>query len=94
MQWRLIMPTITEVWPVHGSLRMSMSREATVFGDDTTLHLSTLGDIPEGADDWGAIPLHTPHIWYGGHQNTTDDPLIRDLWLAHAYLGITVEEIP
>lgn len=88
------MPPITEVYPIRGSLCTSITYEATVFGDDTTLHLSTWGNIPEGADSWGAIPMGTPNIWFGGHENITDDPAIRDLWLAHPELGITVEDIP
>lgn len=94
MLWRLHAPLFTDKYPIRGSLQVSSTYEATIFGDDTTLHISTLGNIPEGADQWGAIPLHTPYIWYGGHYNVTDDPAIRDLWLAHPELGITVEDIP
>lgn len=94
MMWRLKMPPITEVYPIRGSLMTSNTYEATIFGDDTNLHVSTLGNIPEGSDEWGAIPPDTKYIWYGGHINITDDPAIRDLWLAHPELGITVEDIP
>lgn len=91
--WRLVMPDIEERFTIVGSLSVTMIRHATIFGDEDGLFISTLGDIPEGADEWGAIPYNTKYIWYGGHENLTDDPDIRALWLAHSDLGITVEEV-
>ena len=85
MAWRLVPPQYTEKWPIQGSLQFSITREETIFGNDTTLHRSNNGSILTGADEWGSIPFGTKYIWYGGHQNTTTDPVIRDLWLAHGF---------
>jgi hypothetical protein len=88
--YRLVMPTIQEKYELpgtNGALTVSNFREVTVFGDESGLATSNLGaiDPPEAADEWGAIPEGTKYIWYGGHVNMTDDPAIRDLWLAHGY---------
>lgn len=92
--WRLVPPTIHERWPVHGRLRVGSHREYTVFGDETALYLAEHGRLPGGGGDaWGAIPDGTPFVWLGGHLNTTTDPAVRALWLAHAHLGLSVETV-
>jgi hypothetical protein len=90
--YRLIVPQVKEYFTIPGTwgLRTSKVRELTVFGDENGLFTSELGAIPEGGDDYGAIPFGTKYIWYGGHVNMTDDPAIRDLWLAH---GFEVENV-
>jgi hypothetical protein len=91
--WRLVVPTIQEKYALpstRGALLVSNYREVTVFGDDDDLFTTALGVPSEGTDEYGAIPFGTKYIWYGGHVNTTDDPAIRDLWLAH---GFEVENV-
>jgi hypothetical protein len=86
--WRLVVPTIQEKYALpstRGALLVSNYREVTVFGDDDDLFTTALGVPSEGTDEYGAIPFGTKYIWYGGHVNTTDDPAIRDLWLAHGF---------
>lgn len=85
--WRLVMPAIRETWPIagRGALRVSTYREATVFGDEDGLFTVSEGAKVPGTDDWGSIPFGTKYIWYGGHVNTTDDPAVRALWLAHGF---------
>jgi hypothetical protein len=86
--YRLVVPQIVERYTFpgsNGSLSTTMAREVTVFGDENGLFTSNQGSIPEGGDDYGAIPFGTKYIWYGGHVNLTDDPAIRDLWLAHGF---------
>jgi hypothetical protein len=85
--YRLIVPQVKEYFTIPGTwgLRTSKVRELTVFGDENGLFTSELGAIPEGGDDYGAIPFGTKYIWYGGHVNMTDDPAIRDLWIAHGF---------
>lgn len=89
-RWRLAMPKTTDYWTVSGSLRVSIQREATVFGDDTTLYTSFDGVLSGGGDADGAIPHTTKYIWFGGHDNVTADTAIRDLWVAN---GFTVQEV-
>lgn len=94
LAWRLVPPTIRERWPVRGRVRVGLSRECTVFGDGDTLFLAEHGRLPGGGgDSWGAIPEDTPFVWLGGHLNTTTDPAVRALWLAHAHLGLSVETV-
>lgn len=83
--WRLVMPTIREVFQIKGSLRVNTFREVTVFGDDDGLFTSNDGDIDVGGDSWGAIPFDSKYVWLGGHVNTTTDPAVRDLWLASGF---------
>lgn len=83
--WRLVMPAIQERQVIKGSLAVSVYREATVFGDDTGLYTTQQGSVTAGSDAYGAIPFDTKYIWYGGHVNVTDDPAVRDLWLAHGF---------
>lgn len=80
--WQLVPPTETITVPVRGLLRWSLTIPYTVYGDDSGLHSSINGD----AD----IPFNTKYVWIGGHVNTTEDPAIRDLWLAN---GFEVEEV-
>ena len=83
--WRLIAPTVTEKYPIIGSLVTSMTRQVTVFGDENGLFTSDQGYISEGGDDYGAIPVNTKYIWLGGHINETTDPAIKALWLANGF---------
>lgn len=85
--YRLVVPQIVEYFTMPGTvgLRTSKVREITVFGDENGLFTSEEGSIAEGADEYGAIPFGTKYIWYGGHENLTDDPTIKDLWLAHGF---------
>lgn len=89
-RWRLVMPKTTDYWTVSGSLRVSIQREATVFGNDSTLYTSFDGVLSGGGDADGAIPHTTKYIWFGGHDNVTADTVIRDLWVAN---GFTVQEV-
>lgn len=88
--WRLVMPAISERYPIKGNLAVTISREATVFGDEDGLFTTESGSPAEGTDEYGAIPFGTKYIWYGGHVNTTDDPAVKALWLAH---GFEVENV-
>lgn len=90
--YRLVLPEIVERFPVPGmgSMTTRVTREVTVFGDENALHISEQGSIAEGGDDYGAIPFGTRYIWYGGHVNVTDDPAIKNLWLAN---GFEVENV-
>lgn len=81
-RWRLVNPKHVEAQYVTGSLTYRLNREETVFGDDVLLLTAYQGSRE--------IPFGTKYIWYGGHQNTTGDTAIRDLWLAN---GFTVEAI-
>lgn len=83
--WRLVMPAISERQTIRGNLAVTINREATVFGDENGLFTTQNGSVSEGSDDYGAIPFGTKYIWYGGHVNTTDDPAIKNLWLAHGF---------
>lgn len=80
LRWRLVAPKHTDKYQIKGSLVWSMTRQETVFGDDTTLYSSF-----EGSRE---IPFGTKYIWPGGCDNITTDPAIRALWLAN---GFTVE---
>lgn len=91
--WRLVMPQIAERYALpntRGSLLTTLYREATVFGDESGLFTVEMGRPGPGLDEYGAIPFGTRYIWYGGHVNTTDDPAIKNLWLAH---GFEVENV-
>lgn len=88
--WRLVMPPIIERFTFQGMLSTTMYREATVFGDENGLFTVERGAPAEGTDEYGAIPFGTRYIWYGGHVNVTDDPAVRNLWLAH---GFEVESV-
>lgn len=91
LRWRLVNPSRTERQPMFGSFAITVTRESTVFGDESGLFVSTEGDLFEGGgDEDGAIPWDTKYVWAGGHQNVTDDVAIRDLWLAH---GFEVESV-
>ncbi len=83
--WRLVMPAISERHVIKGSLAVTINREATVFGDENGLYTTETGSPSPGSDDYGAIPFGTKYIWYGGHVNTTDDPAVKALWLAHGF---------
>jgi len=94
--YQLVVPDIIESYPMpdtNGSLRTSLVRHVTVFGDENGLFTSEQGAIAEGADEYGAIPFGTRYIWYGGHVNLTDDPAIRDLWLAHGF-EVEIVQVP
>lgn len=88
--WRLLAPTITEKFPIAGSLQWSKTRQVTVFGDEFGLFTSEEGALSGGGDEYGSIPFGTKYIWLGGHDNDTTDPAVRDLWLGH---GFDVERI-
>lgn len=83
--WRLVMPSVTDRYTMRGSLSTTILREKTVFGDENGLFTVEQGSPSEGTDEYGAIPFGTKYIWYGGHVNVTDDPAIKNLWLAHGY---------
>lgn len=74
--WRLRPPSNTWKWPIRGSLCQETIVESHVAGDDEVL--VTYADSAE-------IPQDLPHIWLGGHVNTTTDPAIKDLWEANGY---------
>lgn len=82
LRWRLVAPKHTDKYQIKGSLVWSMTRQETVFGDDTTLYSSF-----EGSRE---IPFGTKYVWPGGCDNITTDPAIRALWLANGY---TVEAV-
>jgi hypothetical protein len=88
--WRLVMPANPERYTIRGKLAVTINREVTVFGDESGLFTTEQGSTSPGSDDYGAIPFGTKYIWYGGHVNTTDDPAVRALWLAH---GFEVENV-
>lgn len=90
--WRLVNPEIVEKHQLAGGLVVTHRRTLTVFTTDgVNLHLADDGAPLSGASEQGNIPYEDlTYIWYGGHRNTTDDPEIRDLWLAH---DLDVEEI-
>lgn len=88
--WRLVNPQIVDRYPIQGSLAVNITRAVTVFGDENGLFTSDQGTLSGGGDSYGAIPFGTKYIWYGGHENITSDPTIRDLWLAH---GFEVESV-
>lgn len=88
--WQLVMPQIVERFTFRGGLSTTLSREATVFGDENGLFTTERGSPSPGSDEYGAIPYATKYIWYGGHVNTTDDPAVKNLWLAH---GFEVENV-
>lgn len=88
--WRLVMPTIEDRYTIRGSLATTLYREATVFGDESGLFITSRGSKSPGSDSYGAIPFGTKYIWYGGHVNVTDDPAVKNLWLAH---GFEVENV-
>jgi hypothetical protein len=83
--WRLVMPTIGERYTMRGSLATTAYREQTVFGDENGLFTVQQGSPSEGTDEYGAIPFGTKYIWLGGHVNVTDDPAVKNLWLAHGF---------
>jgi hypothetical protein len=83
--WRLVMPAISERYTIRGNLAVTISREATVFGDENGLFTTQNGSLSDGSDEYGAIPYGTKYIWFGGHVNTTDDPAVKNLWLAHGF---------
>ena len=83
--WRLIPPARTDEYVVRGALTTTLVREVTVFGDENGLFTTELGTPSAGTDGYGSIPFGTKYIWLGGHVNTTDDPAIKDLWLAHGF---------
>lgn len=88
MAWRLVSPTITEKYPICGSLVVRQQLGLTVFGNDTLLYV--FDGKGGGVDDAGSIPFGTKFIWWGGHVNVTTDPVIRDLWLSN---GFSVEVV-
>lgn len=91
--YRLVVPQIVERFPfpgTNGAMTTRLTREVTVFGDENGLFTSEQGSIPEGGDEYGAIPFGTRYIWYGGHENLTDDPAIKNLWLTY---GFEVESV-
>lgn len=86
MPWRLKPPEQRDKYQIAGSLQTSVVRVATVFGDESGLFTAYEGAVdPAGADANGSIPFGTKYIWHGGSDNTTDDPAIRDLWLANGF---------
>lgn len=89
--WRLVMPQIIERRTLQGLLSTTLAHEKTVFGDEDGLFTVERGSPSPGTDSYGAIPFGTKYIWYGGHVNVTDDPAIKNLWLAH---GFEVENVP
>jgi hypothetical protein len=84
---------VVEEWPVKNSLLIPLVRELTVFGDDATLYTTDVEGYvvdPGVGGEYGEIPRGTKYIWHGGRVNTTTDPDIRELWLAH---GFEVDEL-
>lgn len=88
--WRLLAREHVERHQIAGSLTCVVRRRETVFGDEHGLFTAYEGDVHEGADEHGSIPFGTKYLWPGGADNVTDDPRIRDLWLAH---GFDVEQV-
>lgn len=84
-RWRLKPPQHVTEYVIVGSLKTRMVVEETVFGDENGLFTSYDQNIPVGADEYQAIPFGTKYIWHGGSDNTTDDPAIKNLWLANGF---------
>jgi hypothetical protein len=91
--WKLVPPRYVDRYSIRNSLAFSITREETIFGDDVTLNRSYEGGLKSGGDEYGAIPFGTKYIWAGGHINVTDDPAIRDLWLAYGFGVLTRRQL-
>lgn len=88
--YRLVAPRVKDRQVLRGSLAITIWREVTVFGDENGLFTTDLGSPSPGSDSYGAIPFNAKYVWLGGHENVTDDPAIKELWLAY---GFEVEDI-
>lgn len=76
MAWQLVHPNRVDKHSLRGSLTFSNTVEFTVFGDDTQLYTH---------EDGAQIPEGVKYVWRGGCVNTTEDPAIKNLWLANGY---------
>lgn len=81
MAWKLVHPSRVDIHSLKGSLTFGNTVESTVYGDGVDLYTHADGDqIPEWATE----------VWYGGHYNTTEDPLLRDRWVLAGYSVVEV----
>ncbi|WP_434439707.1 hypothetical protein [Lentzea sp. E54] len=76
LAWRLVHPRIEYRHRFQGNLTVANTVELSVYGDDSGLVTHQDGD---------PIPPDAQYVWRGGYLNTTDNPAIRDLWLANGY---------